>query len=82
MRGKRETIRLEEVDRFKAADENENEHTIICLQKVSEIKTSDNTISTSRGTKKFFTSDGDPVDAIDSETFQILKTDQIIKKTS
>ncbi len=72
--------RKEEIDRFTAVDEDGNEFTIICLQTVRESKTLDGKISRTRGLKEYITSFGVPVNAIDSKTFQIVTTNQIIRK--
>jgi hypothetical protein len=71
-----------EIERFKAVDEDGNQHTIICYQATIESNLMNGSVGVTKGLKKYVTSTYEPVDAIDSETFKIITTDQIVRKIS
>lgn len=70
----------EEVDRFIAVDEAGNELTIICLQTMIESKLLDGSTSRINRLKEFITIPGDRLNVIDSESFKIVTTNQIVRK--
>jgi hypothetical protein len=74
-------MEYKEIDRFITADDDGNEVTIICLQTIIESKPLDSNVSRIRGLKEYVTTSRLPVTSIDSETFKIVTTGQITRKS-
>jgi hypothetical protein len=70
----------EEITRFRAADEEGNEITVICVRTITLSRTLDGKEARVRGLKEYMTTSGEPVTPIDSETFKVVTTDQIIRR--
>lgn len=76
-----EKKRWEEIDRFETIDEDGDKNTVVCYQRVIETRKLDGSISAIRSRlKEYRTVSGAHVNALDSETFKIVETDQIVRK--
>ncbi len=72
--------RLVEVDRFLAAKENVVQCVVIVYQWFVSVGTLSKPDAEMPSLLKWMTSTGDEVNQIDSETFQIVKTNEIVRK--
>ena len=70
----------QESRRFKARSDRGKEFTVIEYQSIHEHKDLSGKISTTKGLGRFALNDGSTVVQIDSETFKIIQTDEIIRK--
>ncbi len=70
----------QEIDRFPGKTDNGKKYIIVKYQEYMSTGGYDNPQSETATTTRFLTSDGEIVNQIDSETFQIFNTDIIIRK--
>lgn len=71
-----------EIARYECEDDDLNEYTVIVFQNYRRWVSVDGRSKDVPTTKEMFLSDGRPVNFIDDNTFQIVHTDQIIRKIS
>ena len=69
-----------ETDRFRVRSESGEEYTIIEYQKMISFAHYQDLGAEKPGMKRLVTLDGSPVTYIDSETFKIVGTDEIVRK--
>lgn len=72
--------RTVEVDRFQARSDVGREYTIVIYQSFIPAPSHDDPHGEIAGMKSLFTSSGLDVRYIDSETFKIIKTNEIVRK--
>ncbi|WP_256753316.1 hypothetical protein [Mesorhizobium sp. Mes31] len=69
-----------ESDRFQARSANGNIYTVIEHQNIIEMRMLDGTTQRAKGTRSLYLSNGQSVNHIDENTFQIVETDEIIRR--
>ena len=69
-----------EVDRFVAKTDNGKEHIIIKYQEYISEKTVDGVVHEIEDLLLFITTDGFHVNSIDSKTFEVVETNEIVRK--
>ena len=69
-----------EIDRFNAKTDSGISYTIVVYQEYIQCNTLSNTSEMVEGTKRFVTSSGKAVNAIDSDTCQIVGTGEIVHR--
>ncbi len=70
----------EEIRRFKAVDSEGNVYTVIEKQKFMQAAALDGKQSQAAGSRRLMLPDGEPVNFIDDDTFEIVRSDTIIRK--
>lgn len=73
------TVRRE-IDRFKAKDDDDAEFTVVVFQTFVTHQPLSGPASELKGAIDYELADGGSISQIDSETFQILRTNKIIRK--
>ena len=69
-----------EIERFDAMSEDGDRFTLIHGQYIIETVAQDGTRTRAPGIEFFTTADGDPVNRIDDDTFEIVRTAMIVKR--
>ncbi|APO74293.1 hypothetical protein AM571_CH01458 [Rhizobium etli 8C-3] len=71
---------LQETDRIQARGESGRIYTVIERTKIISMRMLDGSVSQAKGTKQLSTADGQHVNWIDENTFQIVLTDEILHR--
>ncbi len=72
--------RIQESDRFLAKTDNGKEYIIIQYQEYIDVSSHDNPNDEIEGLKSLRTDDGLHVNVIDSKTFKVVETNELIRK--
>jgi hypothetical protein len=70
----------EEIRRFKAVDDEGNVYTVIEKQKFMHAASIDGKQSQAAGSRRLMLPDGEPVNFINDDTFEIVRSHTIIRK--
>lgn len=73
-------MRIVETDRFNARSDDGTIYTVIEYQNILESRMLDGSVSRAKGLKSLFLTNGASVNYIDDDTFQVVQTDEIIRR--